>query len=84
MTSTVSSNNGVPIRLTDERWAHVTDEHCELAGMGLEVLETISQPDRIFAGGAGELPAVREIRPGKWLAVVYRESGRDGFVSPPS
>lgn len=80
MTSTVSSKNAIPIRLTDERWAHVTDEHCELAGMRLEVLETFSQRDRILAGGASELLAVREIRPGKWLVVVYRESGRDGFV----
>ncbi len=27
------SKNGVVIRLTDERWAHITEEHCELAGL---------------------------------------------------
>jgi uncharacterized protein YuzE len=32
----VLSKNGIQIRLTDERWAHIVEEHCELAGMGLE------------------------------------------------
>jgi hypothetical protein len=43
----ILSKNGVPIRLTDERWAHITEEHCELAGLRLEVLETITDPSRI-------------------------------------
>ena len=30
MIAIVTSKNGVPIRLTDERWAHITEEHCEL------------------------------------------------------
>jgi hypothetical protein len=80
MTATVISKNGVPIRLTDERWAHITEEHCELAGMRLEVLETIAHPMRIVAGGAGELLAIREQEPGKFLVVVYREIVNDGFI----
>jgi hypothetical protein len=67
------SKNAVPIRLSDERWAHITEEHCELAGLRLEVMETIAQPERVLAGGAGELLAVRETEPGKWLVAVYRE-----------
>jgi len=78
--NTVTSKNGRPIRLTDERWAHITEEHSELAGLRLEVLETIAQPQRVIAGGAGELLAVREIDKGKWLVVVYRESENDGFI----
>jgi hypothetical protein len=31
-----------PIRLTDERWVHITEEHAELAGHRLEVLEAIA------------------------------------------
>ncbi len=31
MTHSVSSRNEVPIRLTDERWAHIVEEHAELA-----------------------------------------------------
>jgi hypothetical protein len=76
----VLSKNGVLIRLTDERWSHVTEEHCELAGMRLEVLDTVSNPTRILAGGMGELLATREITPLKHLVVVYREFQDDGFI----
>ena len=80
MTSIVNSKNGIPIRLTDERWAHITEEHSEVAGMRLEVLETVSQPARVLAGGEGELLAVRELEVGKFLVVVYRELENDGFI----
>jgi len=80
MTSDVTSKNGLPIRLTDERWTHITEEHAELAGMRLEVLEAISQPERVLAGGEGELLAVRELEVGKFLVVVYRELDKDGFM----
>jgi hypothetical protein len=80
MTEIVVSKNGVPTRLTDERWVHITEEHNELAGMRLEILETIADPAQIFAGSRGELFAVREIEPGKYLVVVYRESQNDGFI----
>lgn len=51
-----------------------------MAGMRLEVLETVSNPLRILAGGEGELLAVREISGNKHLVVVYREFENDGFV----
>jgi len=76
----VSSKNNVFIRLTDERWAHITEEHCELAGMLLEILETIENPERVLTGGAGELLAVREISSGKHLVVAYRELEEDGLI----
>ena len=80
MTDTATSKNGIPIRLTDERWAHITDEHGELRGLRLEVMQTIAEPIRIFAGGAGELLAIRELELGKYIVVVYREVEEDGFV----
>ena len=80
MLETVLSKNGVPIRLTDERWVHITEEHCELAGLRLEVLETVANPSRVLAGGKGELLAVREISSAKYLVVVYRELENDGFI----
>ena len=80
MTETIPSKNGVPIRLTDERWAHITEEHAELAGFRREVLEVISQPERILAGGTGELLALKKQSDGKTLIVVYRESSNDGFI----
>ena len=80
MTEAVTSKNGVTIRLTDERWSHVTEEHAELAGYKWDVLETIAQPERILAGGEGELLALKKQTDGKSLVVVYREDQRDGFV----
>jgi len=80
MVSVVSSRNGVSVRLTDERWAHITEEHCELAGLRPAVLEAVSDPARVLAGSVGELVALRETEPGKFLAVVYREAGADGFI----
>lgn len=80
MSNVVISVNQVPIRLTDERWGHIMGEHGELAGMEIEVLETITNPDRVLAGNAGELLAIREVDMGKWLVVVYRETTADGFV----
>jgi hypothetical protein len=78
--NTVISKNGITLRLTDERWTHITEEHCELAGLRLEVSETVFQPERILAGGEGELIAVRALEQGKFLAVVYRELVDDGFI----
>ena len=74
------SKAGIRVRLTDERWAHVTEEHCELAGLRLEVMETIREPERVVAGRQGELMALTEMEPGKWMVVVYRELADDGFV----
>ena len=76
----VLSKNGVPIRLTDERWVHIMTEHREVFDLRQAVLAAIVEPQRILAGGAGELLAVREIEVGKWLVVVYRELHTDGFI----
>jgi hypothetical protein len=80
MLSVVVSKNGISIRLTDERWAHITEEHSELAGMRLDVLETITDPERIVAGNDGEMLAVREVEQGKYMVAVYRELVADGFL----
>ena len=80
MSATAISKNRSTIRLTDERWAHIAEEHGELASLHTEVLDTVSRPERVLAGGEGELLAVREIEPGKYMVVVYRELGDDGFI----
>lgn len=80
MIDTAISKNGVAIRLTDERWAHIVEEHSELADLRFEVLNAISDPVRIVEGGEGALLAVREIDLGKYTVVVYRELADDGFV----
>ena len=80
MTDAATSKNGVTIRLTDERWTHITEEHAELAGCRLELLEVIVEPERIVSGSAGELLALKKQKDGKMLVVVYREDADDGFV----
>jgi hypothetical protein len=75
------SVNGVIIRLPDERWIHIIEEHSEMAGYLFEVLETIQEPLVVFEGNLRELLAAREIDSGKYLIVVYKEiSDSDGFV----
>ena len=76
----VVSKNGISIRLTDERWAHIAEEHCELATLRSMVVETVLHPQRILLGGEGELLAVREVEIGKYLVVVYRKHTQDGFI----
>lgn len=80
MIEIVPSKNNVPIRLTDERWAHIVEEHCELAGLRMEVLDAVANPLRILKGGESELLAVQEIHSDKHLVVVYREFENDGFI----
>lgn len=46
----VHSKNNIPIRLSNERWSHITEEHCEMAGLRYEILETIENPDHILEG----------------------------------
>ena len=79
--SMVKSKNGVHIRLPDERWLHITEEHSEMAGYYFEILETIENPDSIWRGRAQELIAARNINAGKYLVFIYKEvTKKDGFV----
>jgi len=66
----VVSKKGISIRLTDERWAHITEEHCELAGLREDVMETVARPERIVLGGDGEMIALRELEQGKHIVVI--------------
>lgn len=77
------SKNSVSIRLTDERWQHITVGHPEVADYYFEILETIEKPEIIYEGRSSELIAIKEfqkISP-KFVVVIYKElSGNDGFV----
>jgi hypothetical protein len=77
----IRSKNDVPIRLTQERWFHITEEHSEMAGYYFEVLEAVEEPEAIYEGKTGECIAVREVEKGKYIVVIYRElSKEDGFI----
>ena len=74
------SKNGIPIRLTGERWYHIVENHDELAGLSDEVLLTVEDPDYIVKGWKDELLAVRKFVEDKYLVVVYKELKNDGFI----
>lgn len=75
------SVNGVPVRLTYERWYHIIENHDDLASYFYEVLETIENPEFVIRGNKGTLKATRNIGKNKSLVVIYREvSKMDGFI----
>ncbi len=81
----VYSHNGIPIRLTDERWQHIVRRHPEMEKQRERVLETVAGPEMIQEGDFGELLAVRFYSEtpltSKYMIVAYREnSADDGFV----
>jgi hypothetical protein len=82
MAESVTSKNGIPIRLTDERWLHITEEHAELADYRLEVLEAIREADRIVAGTYGELLAMKNQPDGKILVGCIVSAKRMDLLSP--
>lgn len=70
---------GKKIRLTEERWNHVSERHPEVKNHLHKILKTIAEPDIITKGWEQELIAIKKF--GKVdFAVVFRESKKDGFV----
>ena len=55
------SVNGVPIRLTYERWFHITENHDDLASYYFEVLEAVEKPEFITRGNKGSLKATKNM-----------------------
>lgn len=80
MLDVVKSKNGITIRLADERWAHIIEQHCEMAGLRQEVLEAVAEPEAIYAGSSKELFALKAVEKDKHIVTVYREDVSDGFI----
>lgn len=79
--ATVYSINAAPIRLTDERWEHIIDQHSYMPAYFEMMLDTAEDPEYILRGYRGTLSAVRTLGRRKYLHVVYRErSAADGFI----
>ncbi len=75
------SVNGVPVRLSYERWYHIVENHDDLASTFHDVLDTVEKPDFVARGSHGALKAVKNMGRKKWMVVVYRElAKKDGFV----
>ncbi|MEA1945431.1 MAG: hypothetical protein U9N07_08935 [Euryarchaeota archaeon] len=80
MANIAYSVNGVPIRLTDERWTHIVENHDDMAGYHFDVLETVAKPTWVFRGDEDELWAVKLISERKAMLVIYKEEQNDGFI----
>jgi hypothetical protein len=75
------SVNGVPIRLTDERWEHILFRRPEMASFIETLLDAVEDPEYILRGYKGTLIAVMHLGERSYLNVVYRElSQTDGFI----
>ena len=75
------SVNGVPIRLTEERWEHIVNNKPYMRSYYQKVLEAIENPTWILRGYAGAVVAVLPISRRSYLHVVYREvNPDDGFI----
>jgi hypothetical protein len=77
----VFSVNGVPIRLTQERWDHIIDARDELEGRSDDVLAVVQSPDWVTRGYRGSLVAWKGYGRRGYMAVIYKEIGAvDGFI----
>ena len=81
----IKSKNEVSIRLTSERWTHITTSHTDMNDNKDLLFKTVETPDMILKGVNGELRAVRfyqktHLGP-KYLMVAYKElSYGGGFI----
>src|SRR4030042_1177625 len=82
--ATAASKSKKAIKLTMERWFHITESHDYMAGYFYDVLETVSDPDYVVAGKKGELSAVRFYKKthisSKHIIVIYKETNAEGFI----
>lgn len=78
--ATARSVNGVTIRLTNERWQHITERHGALRGRQTDAIGVIESPDGVYEGREETLMAIRREET-LYLVVIYKETSvADGFV----
>lgn len=74
---------GHRIRLTLRQWVHIAENHDYMAGNRELVLETLTDPDELVVGEAGETLALRAYQQtnltAKTAVVVYRDD-EEGFI----
>lgn len=75
------SINNVPIRLTTERWDHISHNHDDLVGYYYDVLNVVKTPDMVLNAYGRSLMAIKNYGKKKYLCVIYKEiSRKDGFI----
>lgn len=73
------SKNGIKIRLEEERWFHIVENHDYMSGLSSEVLDAVENPEMIIKSNESELIAAKKFKD-KHLIVIYKEEKEDGFV----
>jgi len=72
------------VKLSNQAWRHIIENHPEIQGWKSRILETAKQPDILAEGEAGELWALKRYPfPGhgeKYLFVPYRAVGGAAFI----
>jgi hypothetical protein len=73
------------IRLEDERWDHIKENHPETKDVISYIIDTLNVPDFVQQGNNSEILAVKRytktpISRNKYCVVVYKTTGTDGFV----
>jgi hypothetical protein len=77
----VESVDGVPVRLTEERWGHILEQHPFLSGYYERILATVENPAFVLRGHRRSKIAVNNYGRRTWLHVAYREIALDdGFI----
>lgn len=77
----IRSVNGVPIRLTGERWAHIVAARDDLVDRSADVLDAVQSPDWVTKGYGGSLVAWKGYGRRGYLVVIYKElAADDGFI----
>ena len=83
MVDVAISINKVPIRMTKERWSHISVGHPEIAPYYDVILETIETPENVYLGNYDEYIAIKKTGDDKdkFIVVIYKETGsNDGFI----
>lgn len=82
-----TSVNGVPIRLTEERWSHIIDHHPEVKQFLDEILSTISNPGHLYLftkkyilAATNSYGKLQDYGLPTNIVVHYREFKDDGFI----
>ena len=75
--------NDVPVRLTAERWSHITIGHPEISDYYYEILETVENPELICEGDNDAKIAIKNFqsRFDKFIVIIFKEiNADDGFI----
>lgn len=65
------SHANVPVRLTQERWFHIVENHDDLAGYYDDVLSVVEDPELILRGNNGSQITCRGYGKSRYLMVIY-------------